>query len=89
MAFSTLHYREDREYWAQWYPADFITESFPGQFRNWFYAMLAMGTVLRREPPFKTIFGYATCSARTAGQCTSAGATRLSSTRQRNGSAST
>jgi isoleucyl-tRNA synthetase len=58
--FSTLHYREDPEYWAKWFPADFITESFPGQFRNWFYAMLAMATVLRREPPFKTIFGYAT-----------------------------
>jgi isoleucyl-tRNA synthetase len=61
--FSTLHFREDPEYWAQWYPADFITESFPGQFRNWFYSMLAMGTVLRREPPFKTIFGYATLFA--------------------------
>jgi isoleucyl-tRNA synthetase len=58
--FSTLHYREDPEYWARWFPADFITESFPGQFRNWFYAMLAMSTVLRREPPFRTIFGYAT-----------------------------
>ena len=57
--FSTLHFREDPEYWAQWFPADFITESFPGQFRNWFYSMLAMSTVLRREPPFKTIFGYA------------------------------
>jgi isoleucyl-tRNA synthetase len=57
--FSTMHYREDPDYWANWYPADFITESFPGQFRNWFYAMLAMSTVLRREPPFKTIFGYA------------------------------
>jgi isoleucyl-tRNA synthetase len=61
--FSTLHFREDPEYWARWYPADFITESFPGQFRNWFYSMLAMGTVLRREPPFKTIFGYATLFA--------------------------
>jgi isoleucyl-tRNA synthetase len=61
--FSTLHFREDPEYWAKWYPADFITESFPGQFRNWFYSMLAMGTVLRREPPFKTIFGYATLIA--------------------------
>jgi isoleucyl-tRNA synthetase len=58
--FSTLHYREEPDYWAKWFPADFITESFPGQFRNWFYAMLAMSTVLRREPPFKTIFGYAT-----------------------------
>ncbi|HYX11716.1 MAG TPA: DUF5915 domain-containing protein, partial [Candidatus Acidoferrum sp.] len=58
--FSTLHFREDPAYWQKWFPADFITESFPGQFRNWFYAMLAMSTVLRREPPFETIFGYAT-----------------------------
>jgi isoleucyl-tRNA synthetase len=57
--FSTLHFREEPDYWAQWFPADFITESFPGQFRNWFYSMLAMSTVLRREPPFETIFGYA------------------------------
>jgi isoleucyl-tRNA synthetase len=61
--FSTLHYREDPEYWRQWFPADFITESFPGQFRNWFYSMLAMSTVLRREPPFETTFGYATLFA--------------------------
>jgi isoleucyl-tRNA synthetase len=58
--FSTLHFREEPEYWQRWFPADFITESFPGQFRNWFYSMLAMATVLRREAPFKTIFGYAT-----------------------------
>jgi isoleucyl-tRNA synthetase len=42
-----------------WFPADFVTESFPGQFRNWFYSLLAMSTVLRRETPFKTLFGYA------------------------------
>ncbi len=58
--FSTLHYRTEPDYWREWFPADFITESFPGQFRNWFYSMLAMSTVLRREPPFKTILGYAT-----------------------------
>jgi isoleucyl-tRNA synthetase len=58
--FSTMHFREDPAYWRDWFPADFITESFPGQFRNWFYSMLAMSTVLRREPPFSTIFGYAT-----------------------------
>ncbi len=57
--FSTLHYREDPEYWEQWFPADFITESFPGQFRNWFYSMLAMSTVLKRTEPFERIFGYA------------------------------
>ena len=61
--FSTLHYREDPEYWQRWFPADFITESFPGQFRNWFYSMLAMSTVLRRAAPFKTILGYATLFA--------------------------
>jgi isoleucyl-tRNA synthetase len=57
--FSTLHYREDPDFWGQWFPADFITESFPGQFRNWFYSMLAMATVLKRQEPFETIFGYA------------------------------
>src|SRR4051794_8524394 len=56
--FSTLHYREEPDYWAKWFPADFITESFPGQFRNWFYSMLAMSTVLKRTAPFETIFGY-------------------------------
>jgi isoleucyl-tRNA synthetase len=58
--FSTLHYRTDPAYWQKWFPADFVTESFPGQFRNWFYSMLAMATVLRREPPFLSLFGYAT-----------------------------
>ena len=57
--FSTMHYRSDPEFWKRWFPADFVTESFPGQFRNWFYSLLAMSTVLRREPPFKTLFGYA------------------------------
>jgi isoleucyl-tRNA synthetase len=61
VAFSTLGYTTDREYWRQWYPADFITESFPGQFRNWFYALLAMSTMMGDgEPPFKTLLGFAT-----------------------------
>jgi len=38
---------------------DFITESFPGQFRNWFYSILAMSTVLEKRSPFRTILGYA------------------------------
>lgn len=58
--FSTLGYRTDPEYWRQWFPADLISESFPGQFRNWFYSVLAMGTVLERRPPFLTNFSYAT-----------------------------
>ncbi|HVK12417.1 MAG TPA: class I tRNA ligase family protein [Gemmataceae bacterium] len=61
VAFSTMKYNTDREYWRQWYPADFITESFPGQFRNWFYSLLAMSTMMSDgEPPFKTLLGFAT-----------------------------
>lgn len=45
---------------AGWFPADFITESFPGQFKNWFYSLIAMSTVLKNEIPTKTILGFAT-----------------------------
>jgi isoleucyl-tRNA synthetase len=37
---------------AQVVPGEWITESFPGQFRNWFYSLLAMATVLDHSPPF-------------------------------------
>ncbi len=57
---STLRYRTDPEYWAKWFPGDFMTESFPGQFRNWFYAMIAMSTVLANSRPADTILGFAT-----------------------------
>jgi isoleucyl-tRNA synthetase len=61
VAFSTMGYNRDRAYWRKWYPADFITESFPGQFRNWFYALLALSTMMSDgEPPFKTLLGFAT-----------------------------
>jgi hypothetical protein len=30
VSFSTLRYRSDPEYWQKWYPADWISESFPG-----------------------------------------------------------
>ncbi|HEY1389533.1 MAG TPA: isoleucine--tRNA ligase [Ktedonobacterales bacterium] len=58
--FSTLHYRGNRDYWREWYPADFITEGFPGQFRNWFYSMLVMAAVLDDSAPYKAVLGYAT-----------------------------
>lgn len=58
--YSTLHYRTNRQYWQQWFPADFVTESFPGQFKNWFYSLLVMSTVLENQTPFKTLFGYGT-----------------------------
>lgn len=59
VSFSTLRYRTDRDFWRKWYPADWISESFPGQFRNWFYSLLAMATVIDNSPPFKTCFSYA------------------------------
>jgi isoleucyl-tRNA synthetase len=57
--FSTMGYNKDREYWHKWFPADFVTEAFPGQFRNWFYAMLAMSTMMENKAPFKTLLGHA------------------------------
>ena len=57
--YSTMDYRHDKEYWEKWFPADFIVESLPGQFRNWFYAILAMSTVMENRPPIKTIMGHA------------------------------
>ena len=61
--FSTLQYRADPDFWRSWYPANWISESFPGQFRNWFYSLLAMATVIDSSPPFLQNFGYATLLA--------------------------
>ncbi len=57
--YSTVRYRSDPEYWSKWIPADFVVECFPGQFRNWFYALLAMSTMMEGIPPFKTLLGHA------------------------------
>ncbi|MGI8427583.1 MAG: isoleucine--tRNA ligase [Actinomycetota bacterium] len=57
--YSTTGYNTDRESWESWVPADFVVESFPGQFRNWFYALLTMSTMIENIPPFKTLLGYA------------------------------
>ena len=59
VALSTLHYRQDKEYWRAWYPADLISESFPGQFRNWFYALITESTAVTGEVPTKNVFSYA------------------------------
>ena len=63
VSMSTMGYRTDPEYWERWYPADWISESFPGQFRNWFYSMLTMGTVMTGRPSFRSVFTYATLLA--------------------------
>jgi len=56
---STLKWNSDRDYWREWYPADWISESFPGQFRNWFYALLTESTVMTGTAPMRTLFAYA------------------------------
>ncbi len=66
VSFSTMHYNHDRNEWAKWYPADFITECFPGQFRNWFYSLLSLATMMRYDEtndpiekrPFKNLLGH-------------------------------
>jgi len=52
-------YPYDKKYWQEWFPADLITENFPGQFRNWFYAILTMSTVLENKAPFRVLHSYA------------------------------
>ena len=57
--FSTLNYNTDRQYWEKWFPGDFVVECFPGQFRNWFYSLLAMSAEMEGKAPFKTLLGHA------------------------------
>jgi isoleucyl-tRNA synthetase len=56
--FSTMGYTTDKDYWKEWFPGDFVTECFPGQFRNWFYSLLAMSAELEETAPFKTLLGH-------------------------------
>ena len=58
--FSTLKYQTDKKFWLEWFPADFITESLAGQFKNWFYSLIAMSTVLENTNSFKTVLGHGT-----------------------------
>ena len=59
--FSTLGYRHEdqKDHWREWFPADLVSESFPGQFRNWFYSLLTMSTALENIEPFRANFTYA------------------------------
>jgi isoleucyl-tRNA synthetase len=57
--FSTMGFSTAPDYWKQWFPADLVLESFPGQFRNWFYSMLAMSAMIDGRAPFKSLLGHA------------------------------
>jgi len=70
--FSTMNYNgrypEEALKWSDWFPADMITECFPGQFRNWFYSLLSLATMMGYEEgedrsgeekrPFKNLLGH-------------------------------
>ncbi len=56
--FSTMGYFSDHENWKEWFPADFVVEALPGQFRNWFYALLTVSTIMVDKPPFKVLKGH-------------------------------
>lgn len=64
--FSTMGFNSHPEMWKKWYPADLVTECFPGQFRNWFYSLLSLATMMRynetddpnEKRPFKNLLGH-------------------------------
>jgi len=72
--FSTLNYQQTQAgntsalNWHDWYPADLVLECFPGQFRNWFYSLLSLSTMMmwdadnplpaEQKKPFKNLFGH-------------------------------
>lgn len=70
--FSTLKYFTDREYWAQYFPAEYIVEM-KEQVRLWYYAMLFMSTVLVGVSPYE--------QAGTHGMITDENGKRFSKTR--------
>ena len=53
MPFAQYHYPfENREFFHRHYPADFISEALD-QTRGWFYSLLAIGTQLFDQAPFR------------------------------------
>jgi isoleucyl-tRNA synthetase len=49
---------EDKEYWEQWYPAEFVVEMIE-QVRLWFYSMLVFGVVFEDSRPYENVLGFA------------------------------
>lgn len=60
--FSTLKYFEDKEYWKEYFPAEYVVEM-KEQIRLWFYSMLFMSTVLVDEPPYEQVGTYGMVTA--------------------------
>jgi isoleucyl-tRNA synthetase len=61
VSFSTVGpYLKNKKEWKKWFPADFMSENMPGQFRGWFNAMFWACISLTGKAPAKAIFGYET-----------------------------
>ena len=56
-AFSTLKYFSDKEYWKQYFPAEWVTEM-KEQIRLWFYSLLFMSVVLEDRAPYESVLTY-------------------------------
>ena len=57
VAFSTLKYFTDKEYWKQYFPAEWVTEM-KEQIRLWFYSLLFMSVVLEERAPYESVLTY-------------------------------
>ncbi|MFV2015198.1 MAG: class I tRNA ligase family protein, partial [Candidatus Heimdallarchaeota archaeon] len=57
MPFSTLQYFNNKDYWKEWFPADFVCEM-REQTRLWFYATMFMSVTLEGRPPYRTVVSY-------------------------------
>ncbi|MDD5738540.1 MAG: isoleucine--tRNA ligase [Candidatus Pacebacteria bacterium] len=53
------YFHNNKKEWDKWFPIDLVCESFPGQFKNWFYVLLVMSQVLENKTPFKNLLGFA------------------------------
>jgi len=52
--YSTLNYMTDKDYWKEWFPAEFISEM-REQVRLWFYSLLFMSVALEEKTPYEKV----------------------------------
>lgn len=60
--FSTLKYFTDRDYWKEYFPAEYVVEMHE-QIRLWFYSLLFMSTVLENRAPYEAVGTYGMITA--------------------------
>ena len=57
MPFAQWHYPENEKLFKNNFPADFIAEGID-QTRGWFYTLLAISTLLKKDAPYKNVLSY-------------------------------